>query len=150
MNATKTNLPLHMQLYVPVSIKQWSSKLLMNDKKTELIEYNSNGLKQNHHVAIGNTLIDTQPRVTNLVCVLDVDIMMSGHAARMCKSAYYHLRCIRNNGSMQALGTRPSNLTTTLHQCFTVLCSKLRHQATHHSVIKQSFSIVPCIVSLHH
>ena len=31
----------------------------------------------------------------NLGCVLDVGLVMSGHAARMCKSAYHHLRCIR-------------------------------------------------------
>ena len=35
--------------------------------------------------------------MTNLGCVLDVGLVMSGHAARMCKSAYHHLhlRCIR-------------------------------------------------------
>ena len=61
---------------------------------TELIEYNSNGLNQNNHLVIGNTVIDTQPCVTNLGCVLDVGLVMSGHAARMCKSAYHYLRCI--------------------------------------------------------
>ena len=78
-------------------IKEWLSSnfLLLNDKKTELIEYNSNGLNQNNHLVIGNTVIDTQPCVTNLGCVLDVGLVMSGHAARMCKSAYHHLRCIR-------------------------------------------------------
>ena len=78
-------------------IKEWLSSnfLLLNDKKTELIEYNSNGLNQNNHLVIGNTVIDTQTCVTNLGCVLDVGLVMSGHAARMCKSAYHHLRCIR-------------------------------------------------------
>ena len=32
--------------------------------------------------------------MTNLGCVLDVGLVMSGHAAHMCKSAYHHLRCI--------------------------------------------------------
>ena len=78
-------------------IKEWLSSnfLLLNDKKTELIEYNSNSLNQNNHLVIGNTVIDTQPCVTNLGCVLDVGLVMSGHAARMCNSAYHHLRCIR-------------------------------------------------------
>ena len=30
-----------------------------------------------------------------LMLVEDVGLVMSGHAARMCKSAYHHLRCIR-------------------------------------------------------
>ena len=49
-------------------IIEWLSSnfLLLNDKKTELIEYNSNGLNQNNHLVIGNTVIDTQPCVTNL------------------------------------------------------------------------------------
>ena len=72
-----------------------SNFLLLNDKKTELIEYNSNGLNQNNDLVIGNTVIDTQPCVTNLGCVLDVGLVMSSYAARMCKSAYHHLRCIR-------------------------------------------------------
>ena len=78
-------------------IKEWLSFnfLLLNDKNTELIEYNSNGLNQNNHFVIGNTLIDTQPCVINLDCVLDVGLVMSGLTARMCKSAYHHLRCIR-------------------------------------------------------
>ena len=63
--------------------------------KTELIEYSSNGLNQNNHLVIGNTVIDTQPCVTNLGCVLDVGRVMLGHAAHMCKYAYNHLRCIR-------------------------------------------------------
>ena len=46
-------------------------------------------------LVIGNTVIDTQPCVTNLGCVLDFGLVMSGHAARMCKSAYHHLGCIR-------------------------------------------------------
>ena len=33
--------------------------------------------------------------MTNLGCVLDVGLVMSGHAVHMCKSAYHHLRCIR-------------------------------------------------------
>ena len=33
--------------------------------------------------------------MTNLGCVLDVGLVMSGHEARMCKSAYHHLGCIR-------------------------------------------------------
>ena len=76
------------------AIKEWlSSKfLLLNDKKRELNEYNSNGLNQNNHLVIENTVIDTQPCVTKLCCVLDVGLLMSGHAARMCKSAYHHLR----------------------------------------------------------
>ena len=67
-------------------IKEWltSNFLLLNDKKTELIEYNSYGLNQNNHLVIGNTVIDTQPCVTNLGCVLDDSLVMSGHAARMC------------------------------------------------------------------
>ena len=78
-------------------IKDWLSSnfLLLNDKKTELIEYNSNGLIQNNNIVIGNTVINTLPCVTNLGCVLDVGLVMSSHAARMCKSAYHHLRCIR-------------------------------------------------------
>ena len=78
-------------------IKEWLSSnfLLLNNKKTELIEYTSYGLNQNNHLVIGNTIIDTQPCVTNLGCVLDVGFVMSGHVACMCKSAYHHLRCIR-------------------------------------------------------
>ena len=72
-----------------------SNFLLLNDKKTELMEYNSNGFNQNNNLVIGNTVINTQPCVTNLGCVLYVGLVMSGHAARMCKSAYHHLRCIR-------------------------------------------------------
>ena len=72
-------------------IKEWLSSnfLLLNDKKTELIEYTSNDLNQNNHLVIGNRLIDTQPCVTNFGCVLDVGLVMSGHAARMCKYAYF-------------------------------------------------------------
>ena len=69
--------------------------LLLYDKKTELFKYNSNGLNQNNHLAIGNTIIDTEACVTNLSCVLDVGLVMSRHAARMCIAAYHHLRCIR-------------------------------------------------------
>ena len=72
-----------------------SNFLLLNDKKTALIEYNSNDLNQNNNLVIGNTVIDTQPGVTNLGCVLDIGLVMSGHATLMCKSAYHHLRCIR-------------------------------------------------------
>ena len=56
---------------------------------------NSNGLNQNNNLVIGNTLIDTQPCVTNLGSVLDVGLVMSGHAVHMSKLAYHHLRCIR-------------------------------------------------------
>ena len=40
-------------------IKEWLSFnfLLLNDKKTELIEYNSNGLNQNNHLVIGNNCV---------------------------------------------------------------------------------------------
>ena len=97
LNATKTIHDLqYATLYACINdIKEWLSSnfLLFNDKKTELIEYNSNGLNQNNHLVIGNTVIDTQTCVTNLGCLLD--LVMSGHAARMCKSAYHHLRCIR-------------------------------------------------------
>ena len=51
-------------LYVCINdIKEWLSSnfLLLNDKKTEPIEYNSNGFNQNNHLVIGNTVIDTQP-----------------------------------------------------------------------------------------
>ena len=40
--------------------------------QTELIEYNSNGLNQIIHHVIGNAVMNTQPCVTNLGCVLDV------------------------------------------------------------------------------
>ena len=75
--------------------KEWlfSNFLFLNDRKTALIEYNSNGLNQNNHL-----VIDTQPCVTNLGCVLDVGLVMSGHAARMCESVYHHLCCIRKIG----------------------------------------------------
>ena len=94
----KTIHPLHYATLCACinNKKEWlSSNSLLHDKKTELIEYNSNGLNQNNHLVISNTVIDIQPCVTNLGCVMDVGLVMSGHVARMWISAYHHLRCIR-------------------------------------------------------
>ena len=51
-----------------------SNFFLLNSKKTELVEYNSNGVKQNHLV-IGNTLIDTQTPQKN---ILKYKLMVKG------------------------------------------------------------------------
>ena len=77
-----------MQLYVPVStiLKSGcpSTSFCLTIKNTLLIECNSHGLNQNNLIVIGYTL--TQPCVKKLGCVLDVGLVMSGHAARMCMS----------------------------------------------------------------
>ena len=83
-----------MRRYPPSTIHRYLDLPSINDIK-EWLSSNSNGLNQNNHLVIGNTVIDTQSCVTNLCCVLDVGLVMSGHAARMCKSAYHHLHCIR-------------------------------------------------------
>ena len=92
-----------------------SNFLLLNDKNTELIEYNSNGLHQNNNLVIGNTVIDIQQCETNLGCDLDVGLVVSGYAARMCKSAYHHVRCIgkiRNCIPMEACKLLVHSLVT--------------------------------------
>ena len=81
-----------------------SSNFLLNDKKTELIEYNSNGFNQNNYLVIGNTLIDTQPCVTNFGCVLDVGLVMSGYAARMWKSTYCYC-CLPTSMTLASAGS---------------------------------------------
>ena len=48
---------------------------------------------------IGNINVDRHPYVTNVGCVLDSGLDMSQHASRVCKSAYYHLHCIRKIGN---------------------------------------------------
>ena len=53
--------------------------------------------------------------MTNLGCVLDVGLVMSSHATRMCKSANHHLRCIRkirNCISMEACKLLVRSLVT--------------------------------------
>ena len=66
---------------------------LNEDTKTEVSGYNSHGIK--NHLVIGNTPIDTQPWATNLGYVLEIGLMRSVHAVRMCKSVYITRRCIR-------------------------------------------------------
>ena len=68
-------------------IEEWLSSnfLLLNDTKTEPNEYHSNGVNQNNHLVIGNTVIDTQPCVTNLGCVLDVGFVMAEAMQLACK-----------------------------------------------------------------
>ena len=84
---TKRIHPLHhATLCVCINdIKEWlSSNFLLNDKKTELIKYTSDGLKQNHYLVIGNTPIDNESCAKNLGCVLDVGLVMLGDADCMC------------------------------------------------------------------
>ena len=84
LNATKNDSSYaYATLCVCINyIKEWlSSNLLL--LKTEIIEYNTNGLNKNNHLVIGNTVIDTQPCVTNLGCGLDVDLVMAGYASHM-------------------------------------------------------------------
>ena len=67
--------------------------LLLNDKKTEIVKFGKQCCKED--IQIGNTNIHTQPCVTSLGCTLDVELNMSMHMTRVCKSANYYLHCIR-------------------------------------------------------
>ena len=76
-------------------IKTWLTDnfLLLNDKKTEIVKFGKQHFKEN--IQIGSTNIHTQPWVTSLGCTLDVELNMSMHATRVCKSPNYYLHCIR-------------------------------------------------------
>ena len=73
--------------------------------------------------------------MTNLGYVLDVGLVMSGHAARMWKSAYHYLRCIRkikNCIPMEACTLFVHSLVTSRLHCSNVLLCGARDD-----VIKQ-------------
>ena len=76
-------------------IQTWltDNVLLLNDKKTEIVKFKKQYSKEN--IQIGSTDIHTQPCITSLGCTLDVELNMSMHATRVCKSANYNLHCIR-------------------------------------------------------
>ena len=67
--------------------------LLLNDKKTEIVML---GKQHSTEVMqIGSAYNNIHPCVTSLCCTLDVGLIMSMHATRICKSANYYLHCIR-------------------------------------------------------
>ena len=76
-------------------IKTWLTNtfLLLNDKKTEIVKFGKHYSKED--IQIASTNIHTQSCVTSLGCTLDVELNMSMHATRVCKSANYYLHCIR-------------------------------------------------------
>lgn len=78
-------------------IKQWlsSNYLLLNSNKTEVVEFSHNRVTASSSVTVGDSEISATSSATNLGCVLDSDLNMSSHASKICKSANYHLYCIR-------------------------------------------------------
>ena len=76
------------------NIKTWVTNyfLLLNDKKMEIVKFGKQYSKED--IKIGSTNNYTQSCVTSLGCTLNMELNMSMHATRVCKSANYYLHCI--------------------------------------------------------
>jgi hypothetical protein len=80
-------------------IRSWcaANKLVLNDKKTELIHFSSQFNKSSvahTQLSIGDAVIQSSSRVRNLGVVLDSSLRMSDHVDNVCKSAMVAIRKI--------------------------------------------------------
>ncbi|XP_072050218.1 uncharacterized protein [Amphiura filiformis] len=79
-------------------IKSWcsSNKLVLNDKKTELLHFSSQFKKSTLHptLTIGDSVITPSPRARNLGVIMDSSLRMSKHVDSVCKSALFAIRKI--------------------------------------------------------
>ena len=60
--------------------------------KTEFVMFGKQ--YSNEDIQISSINIHTQPCVISFGCTLDVELNMSMHMTRVCKSANYHIHCI--------------------------------------------------------
>lgn len=109
-------------------IKQWLSSnfLLLNDNKTEIIEFSVKKSHEPTEYKIGDSLVSTQQHATNLGCVLDAELTMEKHASKTCKSAFYHLNCIKKIRNCLPMDTckllTHALVTSRLDYCNAVFC----------------------------
>ncbi len=78
-------------------IKSWLSanKLLLNEQKTDVIELTSANMTESVEIKVGGQAIQAKTCVRNLGVHLDDTLSMYDHAKEICKTAYFHLHCIR-------------------------------------------------------
>ena len=82
------------------NVRRWmrQSKLKLNDDKTEFLILSKNratALDLNPLI-IGDCEINPSEQARNIGAIFDSHMSMCKHVAAVCKSAYFHLRCIRS------------------------------------------------------
>ncbi len=80
-------------------IKAWMSenRLLFNDSKTEIVVFSPRRHAREvsiNKLRVGESLVLAQPSARNLGLILESDLSMSHHVTNLCRTAFYHLRCI--------------------------------------------------------
>ena len=82
-------------------VRSWmiKNKLMLNDSKTELLVVAPSNCMQSvlackPCVKVGDAIILPSEAVRDLGAVLDKHMSMAPQVSQVCKSAYYHLRCI--------------------------------------------------------
>ena len=79
-------------------IRSWcsSNKLVLNDKKTELLHFSSQFRKSTLQptLAIGNSVVSPSPHARNLGVIMDSSLCISNQVNSVCKSALFAIRKI--------------------------------------------------------
>ncbi len=79
-------------------IRSWcnSNKLVLNDSKTELVQFSSKFIKSSatSSIKIGDTEIQASQQVRNLCVIMDSTLSMDLHVNNMCKAAMFGIRKI--------------------------------------------------------
>ena len=79
------------------------NKLKINDSKTEFLVLRSSFFKQQFNdlqINVGNTEINPSLSARNLGVIFDSHLNLESHIKSVCRSAYFHLRNIRNIRNM--------------------------------------------------